>query len=284
MHWLAMFKKGEAIPQPSFEELDQETKEKAPYLVFKIKNEQGEIVRKLYADAKPGIQQMTWNLKFPLMEPVRLNNGSFNPQKMENDGLNATPGTYTIDMVLMKNNTETNLVQNVQFEANLLNMSTLPDTLIKERKEFFAQINETWRLARGVDQYLADAKTRIQYLQQAIQSTNGEASKIMKQMSTTIQNIDSLIRKLNGPEAKASFEELPLKFYPILVRLNDITEVTWESNSAPTKTQKFDLKLVQKEIDLHLDYLKIIGAELEMYEAKANELNAPYTPLRLPKK
>ena len=65
-----LFKEKKPIPQPSREELRAEETEEDPYLVFAIRDESGEPVRKLYKKASKGINRMNWDLRYSSSNPV----------------------------------------------------------------------------------------------------------------------------------------------------------------------------------------------------------------------
>ena len=74
-----MFKKGEFIPQPSVEDLRMEEDEKAPYLIFKISDSEGNVVRKINSSATAGVNRVVWDLRYDSPSPVNLKDNKFEP-------------------------------------------------------------------------------------------------------------------------------------------------------------------------------------------------------------
>ncbi len=66
----ALFEKGDPIPQPSIAELDAESKETKPYLIFTITDESNNIVKRIFKSASKGVSRTTWNFTYESNSPV----------------------------------------------------------------------------------------------------------------------------------------------------------------------------------------------------------------------
>ncbi|MGM0407693.1 MAG: WD40/YVTN/BNR-like repeat-containing protein, partial [Bacteroidota bacterium] len=74
-----LFKEGKPIPQPTWKELEDEGKEVAPYLIFTIKDKDGNVVRKLNEKPSKGVNRVNWNLRYAGTFPINLRNDKYNP-------------------------------------------------------------------------------------------------------------------------------------------------------------------------------------------------------------
>ncbi len=80
-----------------------------PQLIFTIEDGSDEIIRKLTTTPKAGINRIAWDLRYPTLEPIMLEEKE--PMGENEDapkGLMAPPGTYKATMYLP----ETGLLKN----------------------------------------------------------------------------------------------------------------------------------------------------------------------------
>ena len=278
-----LFKKGEPIPQPTKEQLDKEKYETGPYFVFTIRNNDGTIVRKLYKKASKGINKMTWNLRYSVPSPVRLKNNKFNIYKNSDDGMFALPGKYTVELAMVHNDTVKNLAGPVEFTAKTLNNTTLPALDKIAQDKFYKEIAEAWRVTKGTEDYLNELIKKTAYIRQAILYTNDAPFELQTKAAKIAEELDKIKFKFYGTPAKASWEEVPPEPMPLNKRLNNVVWSMWESTSAPTETQKNDLKIVKDEVMTIQDRLKALSSQLDELQAKLIEMKAPYIPGKLPK-
>lgn len=279
-----LFKAGEPIPQPTKQITDAEKYEIAPYLTFVIKNNKGEVVRKINTTAKAGINTITWNLRYMNTSAVRIYENKFNPLKNGDEGILALPGKYSVEMHLIKNATDTKLTEPISFNTTLLENRTLPAKDEQARDEFYANTAELWRLIQSSNHYIDGLYNRTKYIQQALHNSHTSTAEMQKNIAAIIIKIDSLDFKLDGTQPKASWEEVPPEITPINKRLGELVWTSWESTSAVTTTQKNDYAILNSDVDSIIKTLDNLDKSISEIESKLDELKAPYTPGRIPKK
>ncbi len=276
-----LFKKGEPIPQPTKEELDKEKNETGPYLVFTVKNKNGEVVRHLYKNASKGIHRVTWNLRYLNPSAVTIQNNKFNPLKKEGDGMLALPGEYTVEMALFHNGEMKPLAGPVSFTARVLNNTTLPAADRKALDDFFVQLGDAWRVMTGAQKYLGSLKTKTAYIQQALQAAPGASLEKKDEADSIRKEIEQIEFVFEGTPAKASWEEVPPEPMPLNKRLQEAVFASWQSTSAPTETQKMNYRIVKTALPGVLKRIEKVDERLKALDNYLDELKAPYTPGRL---
>jgi len=276
-----LFKKGEKIPQPTKAELDAENEEIAPYLVFTIKNKNGDIVRKLYDNAKKGVHQINWDLKMTSVSPVRIKKDKFDVKKSPSSMFLALPGEYTVEMALVYKGKTEKLTEAVSFKAVTLNNKSIKVEDVLARQEFYNKILKTTKSFAGNKKILESYKTKIEYFKQAFHNTNGDYTAMINKCNDLSKKIKNINYSINGPKVKASWEEVPPEKMPTNVRLNELIEALWESTASPTATQKENLEVLNKEANNLSKDLFEIDLQIKEIEKKLNEINAPYTPGRI---
>jgi len=94
--------------------------------------------------------------------------------------------------------------------------------------------------------------------------------------------IKDLLYILDGPQAKASSEELPPMDMPLNRRLSTMVRTHWSSTSELTKTETDQLEILKEEFPPVLAELERIVDEIAEVEQQLEELKAPWTPGRIP--
>jgi photosystem II stability/assembly factor-like uncharacterized protein len=277
-----LFKEKKPIPQPTVEELRAEENELPPYLLFTICDESGNEVRKLTTKPGKGISRITWDLRYAGIDPVRISDDKFNPLAESESYTLAMPGKYTISMSECVNGTVTLLVPPTEFRTSILNNTSLPAEDQKELVEFEKKFGELGRSMRSAQRFAQEMFTRTQYIQQMLIQMPGSHEDIMRQAGDLALRINEIRFKFEGREAPASWEELPPAPMPLNRRLGSIIWTHMQSTSGLTRTEKDNYAILKEEFPPLLEELKIINTELKALEGRLDELNAPWTPGRIP--
>ncbi len=278
-----LFKNGEPIPQPSKETLDKEAAERGPWLKFDIKNSAGDVVRTFYKNASKGIHRANWDLRYQSPGSVNLKNDKFDPTKNAGSSFRALPGKYTVEMSIFHNGELKKLAGPVEFEAKVLNNTTLPANDRKAVDEFYTKVIDLWRVTSGTQDYFNNLEKKTAYIQQAIQQSPKANVELINKANDISQQLKDIEFLFDGTPAKASWEEVPPEKMPLSNRFENIAFVSWQSTSEPTKTQLQNYDILMEEFPPVLEKLKEIDASLKNLETELDKLNAPYTPGRVPK-
>ena len=91
-------KKGEDTPYPSWDELKREAREEAPVMVLTVSDADGQVVRRIEAPAKAGVQRVAWDLRYPAGVPTDLAPAERDPWDPEPVGPLVAPGKYQVAM------------------------------------------------------------------------------------------------------------------------------------------------------------------------------------------
>jgi photosystem II stability/assembly factor-like uncharacterized protein len=260
-----LFADKKPIPQPTVEEQRAEANEEPPYLLFTIYDQDGNEVRKITTKSGKGINRITWDLKYPDLNPIRISDQKYNPLSESASYMLAMPGKYSVSLSKSVNGEITLLVPPREFKANILENTTLPAENRQELVEFQKKIGELGR------------KMMATLLQ-----TTGAPKEIMHQAKNMEQRIDDILFSFNGRKAPASWEELPPGPMPLNRRLNAILETHWQSTSGVTQTQKDNYAILLDEFPPLLEELKKINGQMKVLEKTLEELHAPWTPGRIP--
>ncbi len=277
-----LFDKGAPIPQPSREVLVAEENEIEPYLVLTIRDEQGEVVRRLYEKPKKGVNRVNWRLRYDNPSAQAGNNASFSPSRNNSDGMMILPGNYTVNLEIYHNETFTALGEAVQFEAKVLENNSLPALNREEMVEFHRQVAELRRVSDGAQRFANELKNVNENMRQALHFTPNAPAEISTNLRSIAEQLRDLDFRFNGTRPQASSEEVPPEPVSLNHRMWAILAGTWSSTSTPTQTMRSNYNIIVEELPAILDELKAINEALDLAKTQMETLKAPWTPGRLP--
>ncbi|MDA3779110.1 MAG: hypothetical protein PF487_02575 [Bacteroidales bacterium] len=278
-----LFKESKRIPQLTWKEMADEGKEVKPYLLFTIKDINGNVIRKLTLEPKEGVNRINWDLKYESTRAISLKKNKYNPLKKPSSGMLAMPGKYSVSMAMVVDGEISELTDPVEFTAKALNNTTLPATDRQELVDFQNKVAETSRIFLGTEKHAEELSEKVAYMKQAILNTPGMSYDIMNKAQTLEKKLDDILFAFEGNEAKASWEEVPPQKMPLSNRLYSIIRVHWGSTSAVTQTQRdsYDI-LKEKFTPIYNKIKKISKEDIKDLENALENAKAPWTPGRLP--
>lgn len=281
----ALFEKGEPIPQPSIAELKAEDKEIKPYLIFTISDESNNIVKRLYKAASKGINRITWNFTYESISPVSTT--KYNPLPVTagrrgGGGIQAMPGTYNVSMAIYSKGEIKELSAPVPFICKPLGLATFAATDLKAKYAWIGEASEFSRKMYGTMSYTSELKDKINAVMQAIHQTPAASDDLMKEAERIEAELDNLMFIFNGPEAKASEEEIPPMDMPLSGRLGEMASATYGTSGDITATAKEQLDILKSEFPPVLARVIKAGEDLQNLNKQLDAAKAPWTPGRIP--
>ncbi len=266
---------------PSIDSLRLEDEQPAPHLLFTVTDENNNVVRRIKAPAKKGLQRVVWDFRYAPFGPVDLTqfDESFVFSAPE-IGYMALPGNYKVSLSKFEDGLYTELVAAKPFKAVTLNNATLPATDKKALEDFSKQVAELRRVSSAADVYRSELVNKIKYIKQAIIVTPSLPLQTSKTIADIEKRLIDVNTKMNGDAtlAKREFETSP----SINGRIGSITGALWASTAAPTGTFINSYNVAAKEFTTVYNEIKAIDIAIKNTEALLNQYKAPYTPGRLP--
>jgi len=282
----AFFEKGEPIPQPSIADLDAEEKEIKPYLIFTITDEGNNIVKRLYKSASKGVSRITWNFAYESISPVTST--KFEPVSKGNGGrrrgggIQVMPGTYKVSLYIVAKGETKDIVTSVPFICKPLGLATFPATDLKARYGWISDASEFSRTIYGTMNYTTELSNKVNAVMQALIQTPAASAEMMKEAQRINKELDDILFTFNGPEAKASSEEIPPIDMPLSDRLSEMASASYGTTGDITTTAKEQLEILQVEFPPILERVKKAGQDLHNLDMQLDAAKAPWTPGRVP--
>jgi photosystem II stability/assembly factor-like uncharacterized protein len=272
-------KKGENVFYPSLDTMRLEDMQPDPYVLFTITDEAGQVVRRLKAPAKKGLQRIVWNFRYASNAPA----GS-TPPDPENvfaggeTGYLAMPGTYKVSLSKFEDGIYSELVPPQSFKCVSLNNATLAATDKKDYDAFCKKVSELRRVAGGAGQFYGDLNNRIKMIETAILDAPKVPLEMHNQLFQLKKRLEKTSRDMFGDAtlARREFETTP----SVNSRIMGIQYSVWGATSAPSESNRKSLDIASKMMSGIVSELKTVGADVQKIETALDAAGAPYTPGR----
>ena len=272
-------KEGKDIYNPSYEALKAEREQTDPYLLFTIKNAQGEVVRQLTAAASgTGIQRMQWDLRYASQNPISFRAPSFyNPFAGSDEGTLVEPGTYTVTMSRSVNGELSQLAEPVSFEVKPLAPGTLPVDNPVAKAVFMEEVNDLYRSIQGVSNSLVENSGHLKYYREAAKRIGDDYPGLLDEIDAIETKINDLLHTLNGDPVKTTLDiDQPM---PVSSRVGYVVYESFASTANPTETHKEQIAIARELFKPILsDTQQLLETDLPALRKKLEKAGTPYFP------
>ena len=277
-----IIKQGGTLSYPTFDEMRAEDDELKPMLIFTIRDQEGNIIRKLENEPKKGFHRIHWDFRYPSSSPIEIKKQEFENIFANLDvGPLAMPGTYTVSMEKFHHGIVTELVPPIPFKTSLLSNTTLPAEDSEAVFQFQEEVAELMRVIDGTNETLRDLTRNMEYIQKGIKNTAGISGEMAGKVAALEMELKEADRQLNGDGSLSGreFETPP----SVSGRVGTIVSGLWFSTSAPTQTQKKSLQIAEDAFEkIYLNLKDDIIPRMKDIESELERSGTPYTPGRLP--
>jgi len=268
---------GVDITYPTYEDFVAEDNHEDAYLMFVIKDAEGNEVNRFKSSYSTGIKRVNWNLRYPSMTPVKLSKGKVGRYSSPDNGPFVLPGKYTVELHEYNDGKFSKLVDAQPFEVEALENSSL-ERQTEANLAFKKDLAELRRQLRGSDKILDEMQNRLKYVKAAIQQYPGADLSWMTEVKKMEQSIHDAQIDLWGDWHKSQ-RDVETKT-SVGNRIETVVYQCWYSTSNPTTTQRDQYTIAKEEFVKVKKDIEDIKAGVEGLEAKLNNAGIPYTPAR----
>jgi hypothetical protein len=268
---------GGDTPHPGWDALREEAREEEPGVVFAVRNEAGEVVRRFTGPATKGFHRVAWDLRYPATDAVTTL--EVEEDFMPNDGPLAPPGRYSVSMAVRHGGQFKEIGESEAFEVKRLSEGTLQGASPAEMVAFNQEIAELNRQVDAVGHILDTTGERLVLIKHALlQSTHGSHS-----LDLEARKLESRLRdlrlKVYGNEVMDELGE-PVP-HSIGRRLSAAHMGTMLSTYGPTPNHQETLAIAQEELaGVKSDLSQLVGVDLPAFESRLDAAGVPWTPGR----
>ncbi|UCC71983.1 MAG: glycosyl hydrolase [Gemmatimonadota bacterium] len=261
---------GTPVYYPSWDELRAEEREEDPAVIMTVRDEAGNVVRRIDGPASRGFHRVAWDLRHPAFTPARPRRGSSGPL--------AVPGTYTVSLEKLVDGVLTPLAGPQSFEARPLGLATLPASDKAALLAFQQKVGRLQRAVLGANRVVDETQEQLEYVKRALLDAPGARAELFETVRSLEMRVADIEVELGGDETVTSrFEYAPLS---ITDRLDRVVGGFW-SSSAPTTTHQRNYEIAGRAFQNVLAQLRVLVEEgMKALGDELEAAGAPWTPGR----
>ncbi len=270
-------KDGETVYYPTYDQLKAEDEEEGAFLIFTVRDPNGEVVREVKSRPSKGINRVFWDLTYPRVDRVSVSDS--NPSRDFDSGIAALPGNYTVQMSKSVDGVRTELSGPVEFEVRTLENVTLPAKDPEAMLAYHKELMELSKTANSARSAFNGMNEQLSYYKAAMKAVSGD-EELHNQISTLEDKLDEIRMVMFGDPIKRRLE---IQQAPSLNnRINGAIFSGMTTSSDPTKTSMMVKSIAEKYLEPVIDSLRsIMENDIPAIDSKLDELGAPWTPGRL---
>ena len=263
-------------PYPDWDALRAEEQEEKPYLLFTVRDMEGNVIRRLREDVRSGVQRRTWDLRYTSTSPVGKGTNTNDHRAML-----AMPGQYTVELSNVDAGQESPLVPPMRFTVRALEHATLPAQDRPALASFHRRIMEVQRAGLSAQRYLSDLQERLAVLEKTMLVTVSLDPALRTRWSSMRDRLRAVERAMNGDRLISQRNGAqPL---PVIDRMQEVAWSQWNATADPTPQNLSEIEIVASQLRPLIETMRLIGeSELPAFEKELDRLGAPWTPGRPP--
>jgi photosystem II stability/assembly factor-like uncharacterized protein len=247
-------------------------------VVLTVRDESGEVVRRLKAGGSKGMNRTTWDLRSDSVAPVsgrdrgQVSSGGAGPE--------AAPGTYTVEVSTLVDGELTVMTEPASFDIVSLGLSTFASDAHAEVLAFRRDVAELSAAVRATRTAIDDAGQRLGALRQAVFQSPDLDTALLREVGAIEIALADLRLEMSGDSIGSRRQEPQPR--TLTARANSLMG-QWNVTSAPTQTQRTDYAIASEVLaDLLPHVRSIVEERLPALAAKVEAAGGPLTPGRLP--
>ncbi|MGA7614249.1 MAG: glycosyl hydrolase [Thermoanaerobaculia bacterium] len=268
---------------PTWEELRLEDREQKPAIVLTVKDEGGNVVRRITGPVSAGFHRVAWDLRYPAANPVEPSGAKReeDPFSQGPEGPMVAPGTYTVTLSKLADGQFTPLGDPQTVNAKPLGLVKLTPEETSASLAFERKVARLQRAVLGAARNVRETSSQIDLLQKALLDTPQADPKLAATLVSLHNRLADISEKLLGDRVVGKYNE-PV---PPSIRelVQGVVEGQWNTTSAPTQTQIDAYNAAAKEFAPVLNDLRtIVDVDLKNVQDAMEKAGAPWTPGRVP--
>jgi photosystem II stability/assembly factor-like uncharacterized protein len=258
-------------PMPSFEAITEELSEEQPKIILTVRNEEGEIVRRLEGAAKKGLHRVAWDLTRPNPRAVTSSSESAD----RDSGWMVAPGTYTVALAKRHRGATEELVGPQEFEVVRMREGVLEGASPEKVAAFWGRIEKLQMRLSAVQSVHERMEEKIGMMETALRRSSAP-DELMDGLAALRSRTNELAEKLGGNEAMNMIGQQQTA--AISDRLSYAVSGVRSSTYGPTPQHEQSVRWAEEGLEEVVAELRQLRSEAipAMEEALA-EAGAPWT-------
>lgn len=248
---------------PSWEDLRAEDWEESPFVLLTVKDESGEVIRKMTGPTGGGFHRVAWDLRHASVRAGRRGSGPM-----------VIPGKYTVSLAVFENGELSTHQEQQAFEVKPLSLATMPAKDPKAVALFYQKAGNLQKAILGTSNFIGEQMTQLKAIKQA-----GMNSQDGAELMTLARKIELLLKEmeltLQGDltrSRRAEFVQAGL-----MGRLGRAMRAQY-SSSGPTQTHMDNYEIARQTfVGLHTSLKALVDGDLQRLQQLLSAGKVPWT-------
>lgn len=265
-------------PYPPWDALRVEDSEEPVALIFTIKDQNGNVVRRIAGPHDKGLHRISWDLRYPPPHPIELDKDAFRaPWAALPVGPMVLPGPYSVTMEAHADSTHQQQLATQMFTVRELKLS--PE--VSEDREavlsFQRQAADLFRRVSGSVKALEEFESRIDSLDLALLNMQLQGDELHDRLITLRSRLVAVkVLVLGDRTIQSRREAVP---WSLQRRASSLLD-NWQNQSPVTGTDQRAYDIASAEYADVTGSIRQLAEQLDEIEAEMNDSGAPWTPGR----
>ena len=265
----ATLDKGKSVGFPGWDTLEAERREVKPKVIFEVKDNEGNTVRRIEGPATKGFHRVAWDLRYPSPNAVTLASSS-----NKGSGFLAAPGKYTVTMYTSMHGKTNQVSKSQNFDVVPLRSGALPTKSYANRADFWRKYEKTVRRASAIQITVGNALKKVDRMQTALSQSTGDVGNLDARLHIIRNSILEMDEELSGNRSRMGPGE---KNNPTVgSRLFVIQRILEYSTYGPTETAVENLELAEKGMDQLQSQINQNRKDMESLGRRLTKVGAPW--------
>jgi photosystem II stability/assembly factor-like uncharacterized protein len=253
-------------PYPTWDALKAEDREEDPAVMLVVRDELGNVVRRIDGSTSSGMHRATWDFRYPGYTSGGGRRGGRGPM--------AVPGQYTVSIEKRVDGVVTELASAMPFDVEPLGMPSLGPADRAAVLAFQRQTGELQRAVMGTNAAASDAADRITALEQVVEAWPAADPALREEARALELRLMDLQERLTGEPTMARRSEPAMP--GIVDRVQTVIGGHWSTTSAPTATHRRSYEIAVEEFsEIYDDLRQLIERDLPALEDRVEATGAP---------
>jgi photosystem II stability/assembly factor-like uncharacterized protein len=270
-----LIKEGKPVPFPGWDALREEENAEKPAVILTVRDEAGQIVRRVPGPAGKGLHRVAWDLRYPAVEPTRLEAARRESWERDPVGPFAVPGTFTVTLEKKVDGAFSALAGPRTFVVEPLTLASLPEKDKAALLAFQKKAGELQRAMMGAGAAAEDALNSLQFIKKALLDAPQANPKLAEAARAIEKRLQDQVAVLFGDRTRGMRSE------PTEPSLMERVTAQLDSTGPITATAKRGYEIAAEGFEKLLEEMRrTIEVDLKKLQAELEAAGAPWTPGR----
>lgn len=255
------FKNGEAIPYPTVDEYEAEQNEAKSYLVFTIKDVNGNKVSELRSPYRKGMNQIVWDMTY--MDFESINAKANDPSKsLNSSNIYVVPGNYTVELnaVIKGELKEWGISSTVELKE--LNNRTIPASSWSDIAQFKLDAVKLLNAMGKLRSYMSETGQKMNEMRAASKTMSLADGLAMQKQLDALENEHKAVMQMVGGNRTLNRLDIDGDYSTSQRAQNAIYDV-FGSLSNVTGTSKRNYEIAAEEFESIMDAARGFASKME---------------------